>query len=69
MAAAAPLLPMPPDPAEELDDSVLVIEDDAAVDSILTEKQERRHLVQVTDLAEDRGARNRADPVAPHPAA
>jgi len=41
MAAAAPLLPMPPDPAEDLDDSVLVIEDDAPVDSILTEKQER----------------------------
>ncbi len=42
MTAAAPLLPLPSDDeVEEPDVSLLVTEDDAPVDSILTEKQER----------------------------
>lgn len=42
MTAVAPLLPLPSDDeVEEPDVSLLVTEDDAPVDSILTEKQER----------------------------
>ena len=41
MTAVAPLLPLPSDEVEEPDESLVVTEDDAPVDSILTEKQER----------------------------
>ena len=41
MVAVAPWIPLPSDEVDEPDESLLVTEDDAPVDNILTEKQER----------------------------